>query len=73
MMICRRRWRRQRYRGKTPLGQTTLYRWMERGVLPKPTVINGRNYWRIEELDAYDKARGFAAHVLRREAARRAA
>jgi hypothetical protein len=45
----------------------TVWRWTQRGVLPKPVVINGRNYWASEQLDAYDAAR--VAVGVRREAA----
>ena len=46
----------------------TIYRWIDRGILPKPVNINGRNYLRtskVEEaerrLDGADADKGGAA------------
>ena len=35
----------------------TLWRWVQRGILPPPDKINGRNYWREADVAAVaDKA-----------------
>lgn len=37
----------------------TLDRWLAREDLqfPKPTIVNGRRYWRLSELEAWERAR----------------
>jgi predicted DNA-binding transcriptional regulator AlpA len=37
----------------------TLWRWLRNAKLefPKPTIINSRRYWRIEELEAWERKR----------------
>jgi hypothetical protein len=47
---------RKRYRGinKDRIHNNTLAGWVKRGIFPKPITIGNRNYWRSEDLDAYD-------------------
>jgi len=35
----------------------TLDRWVELGIIPRPTYIRGYKFWDEAELDAWDKAR----------------
>ena len=37
----------------------TLWRWLRNAELkfPRPTVINGRRYWLLKELEEWEKAR----------------
>jgi len=37
----------------------TLWRWLQNAELkfPKPTVINRRRYWLLEELEQWERAR----------------
>lgn len=30
----------------------TIWRWVQRGILPEPVKINGRNYWHETDVDA---------------------
>jgi predicted DNA-binding transcriptional regulator AlpA len=34
-----------------------LWRWIKRGAFPKPVYINGRRFWRADELEAWLAAR----------------
>lgn len=47
---------RTRYGG---VSHMTLYRWVtdQKLAFPKPESIRSRNYWRLSDLDAWDKAR----------------
>jgi predicted DNA-binding transcriptional regulator AlpA len=45
---------RARYGG---IGDRTVDRWVEAGILPKPVIINRLRYWDEDELDAADAAR----------------
>ena len=44
---------RARYGGIT---ERTIYRWLKNPELgfPQPLVINGRRYWKPEDLEAFD-------------------
>ena len=46
---------RKRYNNSSAM---TLYRWVKDPALgfPQPIVINGRNYWKLSQLVAYEKA-----------------
>ena len=41
--------------GVTP---RTLYNYVERGILPQPTIINGRKFWDPETLPRSDATKG---------------
>jgi predicted DNA-binding transcriptional regulator AlpA len=45
----------------------TLYRWQRSRDLnfPQPLVINGRRYWRLRELEAWEATRSSAPAVAR--------
>jgi hypothetical protein len=43
---------RVRYGGKS---EKTIARWIQRGVLPPPTLINGRRYWLRTELERHER------------------
>ena len=34
------------------VSRQTLYRWVKAGILPPPTKINGRSYWKADDLEA---------------------
>jgi hypothetical protein len=34
----------------------TIYRWVEAGILPRPTYINNRKYWEEDEVIEADRA-----------------
>lgn len=36
----------------------TFYRWIKKGILPKPTNINGRLYFRNSQLEETDRKLG---------------
>ena len=38
-----------------PVHPTTLFRWIKRGVFPKPDKINGVRSWTGKVLDDYDE------------------
>lgn len=40
---------RERFGG---ISNMTLWRWVQRGILPPPVKINTRNYWRETDVDA---------------------
>jgi predicted DNA-binding transcriptional regulator AlpA len=46
---------RERYR----VSDMSIWRWLRNDELrfPKPTTINGRRYWLIAELEAWERAR----------------
>jgi predicted DNA-binding transcriptional regulator AlpA len=46
-------------RDRYHVSDMTLWRWLRNAELkfPKPTVINRRRYWLVEELEAWDRAR----------------
>jgi MerR HTH family regulatory protein len=35
----------------------TIDRWLDRGLLPAPLIINGRRYWDETELEEFERAR----------------
>jgi hypothetical protein len=41
----------------------SLYRWLhtEKLNFPRPTIINKRRYWRVEDLEAWERARAVGA------------
>jgi hypothetical protein len=45
-------------RDRYKVSDMTLWRWLRDAELkfPKPTIINGRRYWRVEELEAWERA-----------------
>ena len=43
---------RQRYGCKSEL---TINRWVEKGVLPQPEWINGRQHWRLSVLEKRER------------------
>ena len=47
---------RERY-GVTDM---SLWRWLRNPKLgfPQPTIINSRRYWRVEDLEAWERTRG---------------
>jgi predicted DNA-binding transcriptional regulator AlpA len=51
---------RQRY-GNT--SEMSLWRWRhdDKLTFPKPTIINKRLYWRVDELEAWERARAASA------------
>lgn len=40
---------RERFGG---ISSMTLWRWVQKGILPEPTQINSRNYWREADVEA---------------------
>ena len=34
------------------ISNMTLWRWVQRGILPEPVKINSRNYWRATDVEA---------------------
>ena len=34
------------------ISQMTLWRWVQRGILPEPVKINARNYWHEADIEA---------------------
>ena len=50
---------RQRY----DVSDMTIWRWLHNDELqfPKPTIINRRRYWLLEELEAWERARAAGA------------
>jgi hypothetical protein len=56
---------RARYGGKS---EKTIERWIELGVLPPPTWINGRRYWRRSVLEQHERDR-LSAHKRKPTAA----
>jgi len=43
-----------------PVTDMTLWRWMERGIFPRPKKINRRNYWKLVEVQAWMDGQGRA-------------
>ncbi|GHA74961.1 hypothetical protein GCM10007067_10030 [Lysobacter bugurensis] len=35
----------------------TVWRWVQKGLLPEPIKINGRNYWRESDVEALKQGR----------------
>jgi predicted DNA-binding transcriptional regulator AlpA len=44
---------RRQLRDRIPVSDMTIWRWMKAGIFPKPIKINGRNYWRSNEIDSF--------------------
>ncbi len=44
---------RKQLRRKIPASDMTVWRWTTAGLFPKPLKINGRNYWRSDEIDRF--------------------
>ena len=34
------------------ISNMTLWRWVQRGILPPPVKINSRNFWRASDVEA---------------------
>jgi predicted DNA-binding transcriptional regulator AlpA len=56
----------ERYGG---IDARTLYRWIRKGQVPKPMLINGRRYWNEAEVDALDEKRKSVTTGVTMEAA----
>ena len=37
------------------LSKMSLHRWIAGGKFPKPYPFNGRNYWKLADLEAYER------------------
>jgi predicted DNA-binding transcriptional regulator AlpA len=50
---------RERYR----VSDMSIWRWLRNDELafPKPTIINGRRYWLIDDLEQWERARAAQA------------
>jgi hypothetical protein len=50
-------------RDRYNVSDMTLWRWLRDAELkfPKPTVINKRRYWRLEDLEMWERARAAGA------------
>jgi predicted DNA-binding transcriptional regulator AlpA len=35
----------------------TVWRWVDKGILPRPVKINGRNYWREIDVQAVQEGK----------------
>lgn len=35
------------------ISRATLFRWLEKGILPKPSKISSRLYWSSQEVDEF--------------------
>ncbi|WP_189453901.1 helix-turn-helix transcriptional regulator [Cognatilysobacter bugurensis] len=39
------------------ISDMTVWRWVQKGLLPEPIKINGRNYWRESDVEALKQGR----------------
>ncbi|MCP1676650.1 putative DNA-binding transcriptional regulator AlpA [Natronocella acetinitrilica] len=37
------------------ISRTTIWRWTEKGIMPKPHDIGGLKRWRLDELERWEK------------------
>lgn len=45
------------------ISDMTLWRWLQNAAMafPKPLVINGRRYWRLADIEAWEHSRALKA------------
>ena len=48
---------RRQMRQRVPVSDMTIWRWEAADLFPRHLTINGRNYWRESELNAWLEAR----------------
>ena len=54
---------RRQLRALIPASDMTIWRWQRANLFPVPISINGRNYWRLDEIEAWLRDRAANRHV----------
>lgn len=44
---------RRQLRERVPVSDMSIWRWIKAGIFPAPIKINGRCYWRSDEVDRF--------------------
>jgi prophage regulatory protein len=54
---------RRQLRALIPASDMTIWRWQRANLFPLPISINGRNYWRLDEIEAWLRDRAASRHL----------
>jgi predicted DNA-binding transcriptional regulator AlpA len=54
---------RRQLRALIPASDMTIWRWQRANLFPLPININGRNYWRLDEIETWLRDRAVSRHV----------
>jgi prophage regulatory protein len=54
---------RRQLRALIPASDMTIWRWQRANLFPPPISINGRNYWRQDEIEAWLRDQTASRHV----------